>query len=422
MHKITDIIILYVEDAQGTRDGLSDVLKYFCTKLFTACNGKEGLKLFKENKPDIVISDIKMPIMNGIEMVKAIKKINIQQHIIFTTAHSENSYFIEAIDLQVDGYILKPVDLDKLEEKINSIKEIIKLKQDFKEQQIIINEIAKFQNNILVVLNDKKKPIFSNNMFLNFMSLDNLDQFNSKYKCLADIFIKNNDFFYPSLDINSSWIDELQNIDDKKRVVSINDIKTSNEKAFLVSIKFMSDTSHTILIFTEITNLTIEKKEFEHKAYTDELTKIHNRTYFNEELKREILNHKIKDTSLCLILLDIDFFKKINDKYGHQIGDDILIELTSIMKIELRITDTIARWGGEEFVIILPNTTLENAKIVAENFRIKIQNHTFKNNLNVTCSFGISKFYKDDLSENLLKKADRALYKAKENGRNRVES
>ncbi|MEA1891911.1 MAG: response regulator, partial [Campylobacterota bacterium] len=90
--------LLYVEDEEGIRDQLSKFLKYFSSEFFIACDGEEGLKLYKQHKPDIVVSDIKMPNMNGIEMVKAIKEINPKQHVIFTTAHSESSYFMDAID------------------------------------------------------------------------------------------------------------------------------------------------------------------------------------------------------------------------------------------------------------------------------------------------------------------------------------
>ena len=131
-----DISILYVEDEPGIRNSLSDFLKYFCDHLYMACDGAEGLELYKQHNPDIIISDIKMPNMSGIEMTKAIKEINDKQHIIFTTAHSENNYFMEAIDLQVDGYILKPIDLDKLEQKIIHTIEHINLKKNYKKQQI----------------------------------------------------------------------------------------------------------------------------------------------------------------------------------------------------------------------------------------------------------------------------------------------
>ncbi|HHD80941.1 MAG TPA: response regulator, partial [Campylobacterales bacterium] len=106
--------ILFVEDEPAVRFELERFLQRYSRNVMVATNGEEGLELFKKNMPDIVISDIKMPKMNGIDMAKEMKKLSAEQTIIFTTAHSDNSYFLEAIEMQVYGYILKPVDLGLL--------------------------------------------------------------------------------------------------------------------------------------------------------------------------------------------------------------------------------------------------------------------------------------------------------------------
>jgi len=124
--------ILYVEDDKGTRDQLSVFLQHFAGELFIVTNGKEGLDLYHEHHPDIIITDIKMPVMNGIEMLSSIKESNEKQHAIFTTAYSDVEYLTEAIDLQVDGYILKPIDLSQLEAKIVDIIERIWLQKELK--------------------------------------------------------------------------------------------------------------------------------------------------------------------------------------------------------------------------------------------------------------------------------------------------
>ena len=126
--------ILYVEDDDGIRQKLSNFLKYFSSELYVAVNGEEGLKLYHQYKPDIIVTDIKMPIMDGIEMLSAIKNENKKQYAIFTTAFSDIDYLMNAIDLQVDGYILKPIDLDKLEAKIEAIIEHIYLKEELKKK------------------------------------------------------------------------------------------------------------------------------------------------------------------------------------------------------------------------------------------------------------------------------------------------
>jgi len=104
---INKITILYVEDEEGIRTQLTKFLKNFASELYIAVDGKDGLEQYKKYNPDIVISDIQMPKLNGIEMVKDIKNKKSNQHVIFTTAFSDSGFFIDAIDLSVDGYILK---------------------------------------------------------------------------------------------------------------------------------------------------------------------------------------------------------------------------------------------------------------------------------------------------------------------------
>jgi len=413
--------ILYVEDEQEIRDNLSKFLNRLCDVLHIAEDGEKGLALYTEHLPDVVISDIKMPKMNGIEMTKAIKEINPKQYIIFTTAHSESGFFMEAIEAQVDGYILKPVILKTLKYKIESLKEQITLKRNFKNWQILMSEISEMQDNMLVVLDGSLTPIFSNNKFLKFLHVDGIDKLKSNNINISSLFIEHDDFFFPKIgDDKDSWITQMKYLQDNERIVSM--LEGSTPKAFLVSIKFIATSLHTVVTFTEITHIAIEKKELENKAFWDELTGTYNRSFFNEELKKEIANFKRTVSKLSCIMFDIDLFKNFNDTYGHQTGDDVLLGISKLVKTKVRKTDTLARWGGEEFIIILPNTSLEKAKNVAEILRSAIEKHSCKDDLKVTCSFGVAEIEENDDSKSLIAKVDKALYKAKELGRNRVES
>lgn len=415
------IKILYVEDEPDIRESVSVLLRYLCDELFTANDGREGLKAFKEHKPDIVISDIRMPNMNGVDMAKAIKEIEPEQHIVFTTAHSESNYFIEAIDMQVDGYILKPVDYDLLEKKIKKIIKQLNLEKRFKYQQILSNEIAKLQDNLLAVLDYDQNIIFSNDKFLDFFNISNLDQFKQKYRKLGSLFIKKSEHFVPQKIKGKNCIEQIRDLEEDKRVVSMIDAGSNESKAFLVSVKHIDESKHTILVFTEITKIAEQKEEFKNKAFTDELTQVYNRAYFKQCLQREIAKYNRDGVPFCFVMLDIDYFKNFNDIHGHYIGDKILAEFASVISEKIRATDIFARWGGEEFVMILPETILKNAKKFIEHLRQKVQECKFKNELQVTCSFGISQFSDGDSSETVMERADRALYKAKNNGRNRVE-
>jgi diguanylate cyclase (GGDEF)-like protein len=127
------------------------------------------------------------------------------------------------------------------------------------------------------------------------------------------------------------------------------------------------------------------------------------------------------NTPFGIIMLDIDHFKNINDTYGHLVGDEVLKQLAKILKQNVRDTDSVGRWGGEEFLIICPSTEIEAVEKVAQNLRIKIQNHDFSNGISqITSSFGIACYKSEQNLTSLIKEVDDALYLAKENGRNQV--
>jgi diguanylate cyclase (GGDEF)-like protein len=157
---------------------------------------------------------------------------------------------------------------------------------------------------------------------------------------------------------------------------------------------------------------------------TDSLTNIYNRLKFNEELQKSMHYSNRYKTELSLILFDIDDFKSVNDNYGHLIGDKVLVDLSTMVKKSIRKTDTLARWGGEEFVILLPNTNIERAWAVADKIKDKIDNNNFENIAqNITCSFGVTSYCggEEDLSS-LIHRIDNLLYKAKKAGKNTIVS
>ncbi len=167
----------------------------------------------------------------------------------------------------------------------------------------------------------------------------------------------------------------------------------------------------------------------EKMSITDELTQVYNRRHFHTRLDEEIQRYQRYRQHFGLLLLDIDQFKKVNDEHGHQIGDDVLIGVASILKTNVRRIDIVSRYGGEELVIILPETNKNGAYTVAEKLRKMIENYTFElpdgNKLTVTASFGVSStdMLSDsagDKSQQIIKLADDALYIAKKDGRNRV--
>jgi len=153
-------------------------------------------------------------------------------------------------------------------------------------------------------------------------------------------------------------------------------------------------------------------------SYNDVLTKLFNRRKIEELMDREIARAKRYANSFSIILIDIDYFKTINDTYGHDIGDEILIELGKILQENVRESDLVGRWGGEEFIVICPETTAQQCEVVAEHLRVTVENWEFTNQIKMTVSIGVAEYAKTDDKYSLFKKADEALYCAKQNGRN----
>lgn len=186
-----------------------------------------------------------------------------------------------------------------------------------------------------------------------------------------------------------------------------------------------------ILITFAISYLTkylIKSKDFEHQyklATTDGLTELYNHRYFQDTLRKQIDSSKRYEQKFSLIILDIDFFKKFNDQYGHQIGDEVLRTVSNILKKNTRTTDYVCRYGGEEMSIILPQTSKTEALINAQRICDAVANTPLKisNNkeVNITISLGVSTFPENgETPQKLIEYADQALYNAKENGRNQV--
>lgn len=160
----------------------------------------------------------------------------------------------------------------------------------------------------------------------------------------------------------------------------------------------------------------------ENQATTDSLTGICNRRKFLELLQMKIQEARRYAMPLALIFFDIDHFKSVNDTYGHEAGDHVLQELSSIVTGMVRQTDFFARFGGEEFVVLVHKNDVRTGRELAEKIRLKVEQHNFPLIGTVTCSFGVAQFYPDDTAETFIKRADDAMYSAKQAGRNRVET
>lgn len=189
-----------------------------------------------------------------------------------------------------------------------------------------------------------------------------------------------------------------------------------------VSIIFVSLLFYRNLIISRYNKRLIEaNKKLDVLYKTDKLTGLFNRHIIDEEIEKEVLRASRYNLTFSLVLMDVDHFKQINDTYGHHVGDSVLMEVAFILKNNLRKTDVVGRWGGEEFIVVCPETGLFNATHLAEKLRSKIEHHQFSDvEKTITASFGVSAYRVDDTVESLIKRVDGALYCSKRNNRNCV--
>lgn len=176
----------------------------------------------------------------------------------------------------------------------------------------------------------------------------------------------------------------------------------------------------------EISHLRHSVESIQLEAMTDALTGMNNRKSFDKSMSELTKEAKTNRSQMALIFADIDHFKKFNDRWGHQTGDQVLRLVAEVMKSNLKGKDLLARYGGEEFAIILPDTTMDNARMLAERIRTAVESRRLKKRRTnetlgaVTLSLGITAFEDDDTPETLIERADERLYAAKNAGRNRV--
>lgn len=175
-----------------------------------------------------------------------------------------------------------------------------------------------------------------------------------------------------------------------------------------------------VVVFRDISEQKKLESELERQATHDRLTGLYNREFFDQLLEREISRAQRTGQALAVILFDIDHFKAINDTYGHLIGDNVLQELATSIQGRLRAEDTLARWGGEEFIGLLPSTGEAGAQALAEGIRVQVSEQDFAGPGHLSISAGVAAWSEGESLKDLVKRADDALYAAKEAGRNQI--
>ncbi|WP_245600569.1 diguanylate cyclase [Sulfurospirillum arcachonense] len=273
----------------------------------------------------------------------------------------------------------------------------------------------------IILIKSNKKTHAVNNAFLKFFNVKDLNEFSKKYDCISKTFIKDDTSI--DIDLNSNLENLTRNLDsmDKlQRVVQIQNQKGNIHTLSIKIDKLQKNSDLYIIILSDITKLQNKVAKFEKKANIDSLTQVYTRQKFDTIYQSEFLRSIRYFNPLTLLIIDIDNFKKVNDTYGHDVGDAVLKEFAKIIFSNVREFDVFARWGGEEFILLLPQTNINSGYKLAEKLRNIIMTSHFDTIDTLTCSIGISTLLKGDKSEYVIKRADNALYKAKNTSRNRT--
>lgn len=341
-------------------------------------------KLYKSSQDELKEQKDKINILNqniedkNFELNSKINAINEQKSIISTQTKNIKSYENKITNqTKLLAKQVKQIDEQKLE--LNNIYKNIELEK--KKLQTAVEEVKQKEDTVkeLVKLQEEKQLEFEK-------TKTELENLNSQIEVQKDNLLIKEDII-------------------------------SNQKSVI---------GYLVILFIIIvilgTNVFKQNRLLKKLSQTDTLSGLFNRRVIIEKLDEEISKYNRYKTSFSLLLIDIDYFKKINDKYGHDKGDFVIKKLSNLMLQNTRTTDICARWGGEEFTILVPNSNNEEALILSEKLRKIVEEYFLKIKLPVTISIGVATFKEDTNQEKLLKLADNALYKAKENGRNRTET
>ena len=269
----------------------------------------------------------------------------------------------------------------------------------------------------IVMVSDTNNIVSANKTFFKyFKGYKSIKDFSKKYNCICDFFEEEEEYL-ANINDGLSWIDYLIKYTDRYHKVKM---KIYNQEYyFAISASILDDKKSLYgVILSDITEQETYKKELESLAVNDTLTNIGNRRFFHKKLDEQLVLAQRYNHPFSLIICDIDFFKKVNDNHGHDMGDKVLITYTSLISSMLRKGDVFCRIGGEEFIVILPHTSQDKAYILAQKLRQNVEE--YENVLPITMSFGVAGYEKGDDDTSLYKRVDLALYKAKETGRNKV--
>jgi len=360
-------------------------------KNFTVVSSSEDVHKYLEKKLNVG-DDILSVLPEFVGAEEKIKEIFLEPTLTYVVESVyKNEYYVnmcvEYYDEEIALILLHNITDTTLSQQ--------KLLQYSNESILLNNTLQKIldSQNALLFVTNKDEITYVNEQFMEYFSVKRVSELKRRNLKL-----------YEYLDSGLKDYDALfERVNAKEEYVII------NNDTFILQASCIEST-HRLFTLTKVTKLTKDMQ-------IDSLTGVYKKSYFNSHLERLIREKK----EGVLVVLDIDDFKKVNDTYGHQIGDNILKEFATLIQNNIRGGDLFARWGGEEFLLLLEGINIENAMMKVEQLRKLVDTHNFKEVGHMTVSFGLAKNEESDDVHSLLFRADKALYEAKDAGKNRLQ-
>lgn len=417
---LEDLSVLLVEDDVVSREQVAHMLERMVGTVHTADNGRSGLELFREESPDIVITDIVMPDMDGLELAHTLRGLDPDVPIFVATGVDEPELIVRAVEQQIDTLLLKPVLPDALLAGIQRAGQTITLRRKVREAEQSVRVLMDTFPNF-VLLAERERIVYANAGLMKYLGFEGFDEFRASGRSLEE-FIAGYDGEEPGP--GKGWLERM--VDDpldREHVLHLVNPRSPSGRAgaFMAAFREFPTPGRWIVSLSDVTELEDERRNLEDQAATDPLTGAVNRRRFMDCILDEERKAMQGEPGFALVMFDIDHFKAVNDDFGHDVGDSVLKELSRLAVDSIRAADVLARWGGEEFMVLAVRSDLNRARRLAERLRRNIEGTDFTGVPRpVTGSFGVAAQAPGESVEALVKRVDEALYRAKKGGRNRV--
>jgi two-component system cell cycle response regulator len=447
--------VLVVDDIAANVKLLDARLSAEYFDVITAMNGNDALAICERAECDVVLLDVMMPGLDGFDVCRQLKSNPSTHHIpvVMVTALDQPADRVRGLDAGADDFLTKPVSDVALIARVRSLARLKMMTDELRMRAVTSKEIG--------IESPERDAVSDKGRQGRILLIDDRPASHERIAAMlndehaAEVESDPNDALFRAAEGNYDLVIVslgLENFDglrlcsqlrslDRTRNVPILAISESDNNARLVRGLEIGVNDYLVRPVDKNELLArvrtqIRKKRYTERlrdnvqmsiemAITDPLTGLYNRRYMESHLGSLMEQAVARKKPLTVLVLDIDYFKAINDTHGHDAGDDVLREFAVRIKKSIRGIDLACRYGGEEFVVVMPETDLAVATMVAERLRRRIATEPFpiqegSCSMEVTISVGISALTKDDDAGKLLKRADGALYRAKRDGRNRV--